>query len=189
VPLVIFVAASLLGARNIVAGSLVMVPGIAAGLADLGSLDGTERRFLYRPVAMLLCAGAAIVVLSQLHNPLLKVNSGYPVQAVRQAEAWGLVGPEHRLVTQDFVGNYLESRYGTAANVFIDDRYDMYPKSLVLDYAALLGGRPTWEAILDRYQADAVLWDASLPLASLLQESADWRVVYVDKTWILAVRV
>jgi len=188
-PLIIFLGASLLGARNIVAASLVLVPGMAAGLADLGSLDGSERRFLYRPMAMLLCAGAALVSLAQLNTPLLKIDGHYPVQAVSKAEALGLIGPGHHLVAQDFVGNYLEGRYGTSANVFIDDRYDMSPKSLVLDYAALLGGRPSWQTILDRYEADAVLWEASQPLASLLQASSAWRVVYVDKTWILAVRV
>ncbi len=187
-PLAVFLGASLLGARNIVAASIVFVPGMARGLADLGSLDGTERRFLYRPVAMVLCAACAVVVLAQLHDPLLKLRSHYPVAAVTQAEALGLVGPGKHLVTQDFVGNYLEGRFGTSANAFIDDRYDMSPKSLVLDYAALLGGRPSWQVILDRYRTDAVLWEADQPLAALLEASSSWRIVYVDKDWVLAVR-
>lgn len=186
-PLMIFLTASLLGARNIVAASLVLVPGLAAGLADLGSLDGTERRFLYRPIAMLMCALAGIVAMSQLNTPLLKINSHYPVQAITHAETLGLIGPGHRLIAQDFVGNYLEGRYGTSASVFIDDRYDMSPRSLVMDYADLLGGRPNWAEILDRHDAEAVLWEAKQPLASLLLASDDWRVVYVDKEWLLLV--
>jgi hypothetical protein len=187
-PLVIFLAAALFGARNVVTASLVLAPGLAAGLADLGSLDGSERRFIYRPVAFVMCAGAALIALSQLNTPLLKLNSHFPVDAITHAEALGLVGPGHRLIAQDVVGNYLEGRYGTSASVFIDDRYDMHPKSLVVDYADLLGGRPNWAEILDRHQAEAVLWEPKLPLASLLLESPDWRVVYADKSWLLFVR-
>ena len=39
-PIVVFTAASLLGARNIVIASIVFVPGLARGLADIGTVTG-----------------------------------------------------------------------------------------------------------------------------------------------------
>ncbi len=56
-PLVVFTAASLLGARNVVVASIVFVPGLARGLADIGTVTGEERRTIFRPMAAALGAG------------------------------------------------------------------------------------------------------------------------------------
>lgn len=186
-PLVIFLGAALLGARNVVTASLVLVPGLAACLQGLGTLDGSERRLLFRPAAAVMVAGALVLAIAQLDRPMRKIEGHYPVRAIAVAEARGLIGPGHRLVVQDFVGNYLEGLYGPSASVFIDDRYDMFPKSLVVEYADLLGGRPDWRAILSRRRAEAVLWEKDQPLGQLLELSPDWRVVYLDSRWLLAV--
>lgn len=186
-PLAIFLGAALLGARNVVTASLVLVPGLAGCLQGLGTIDGSERRFLFRPAAAVVLAGALVIGIGQLDRPLRKIDAQYPVRAIAVAEERGLIGPGHRLVAQDFVGNYLEGLYGRSASVFIDDRYDMFPKSLVLDYADLLGGRPGWQAILSRRRTQAVIWRVDQPLSQLLQISPDWRVVYLDSEWLLAV--
>ena len=63
------------------------------------------------------------------------------------------------LVAPDYVGNYLEARYGArGAHVFIDDRVDMYPQALVEDSLVLLRGQPGWSQILDELRAGVVLW-------------------------------
>ena len=187
-PLMVFLTAALLGARNIVIASLVFVPGLAAGFSGLGSLDGRERRSMFRPLAATLSAGAIIVAIVQVNDPLLRVRNAYPVRAVDRAEALGLIGSDEHLVTEDFVGNYLEFRYGAGVHSFIDDRYDMFPKALVDDSSTLLRGGSGWQSILDGYHADAVLWEVQKPLAELVQISPGWRIVYVDAKWMLAVR-
>ena len=40
IPLALFTAAALLGARNVVVASIVLVPGLARGLEGLGSVTG-----------------------------------------------------------------------------------------------------------------------------------------------------
>ena len=184
-PLVVFTAASLLGARNVVVASIVFVPGMARGLAGLGTISGDERRSIFRPFAAVLVVVGVLAVVVAGSGPVYRLN-GYPVAAVTWAQREGRLGPDARLVTPDYVGNYLESRYGTSVKTFIDDRYDMFPVSVVDDYLVLLHGAPGWEDVLDRNQASAVLWPTDQPLAQLLAESPRWQVVYSDQEFLIA---
>jgi len=45
-------------------------------------------------------------------GPVYNFN-GYPVAAVTWASRNGMLGPDSRVVARDFVGNYVEARYGT----------------------------------------------------------------------------
>jgi hypothetical protein len=184
-PVVVFTAASLLGARNIVIASIVFVPGLARGLADIGTVTGEERRTIFRPMAAVLAVAGLLAAVVAASGPVYKLN-GYPVAAVTWAEREGLLGPDARLVSQDFVGNYLEARYGTAGRVFIDDRYDMFPETVVNDFLTLNAGAPGWQEVLDRNQASAVLWAVDKPLGQLLAVSPQWRVVYSDERFLVA---
>ncbi len=49
----------------------------------------------------------------------------YPVSEVTWLQSQHLV--PGRVATTDYVGNYLEFRYGTRADAFIDDRADIFP--------------------------------------------------------------
>ena len=88
---------------------------------------------------------------------------------------------------QDFVGNYLELRYGTRVKVFVDDRYDMYPLSVSRDYDQLLGARGGAMEVLDRRGIDIVLWQHKEPLVPLLQAKG-WRELYSDKDYVVLQR-
>jgi hypothetical protein len=184
-PVVVFTAASLLGARNIVIASIVFVPGLARGLADIGTLTGEERRPIFRPMAAVLVVAGLLAAVVAASGPVYNL-SGYPVAAVTWAEREGLLGPDARLVAQDYVGNYLEARHGTAGEVFIDDRYDMFPETVVNDFLTLNGGAPGWQEVLDRNEASAVLWAVDKPLGQLLAVSPQWRVVYSDEKFLIA---
>jgi hypothetical protein len=184
-PLVVFTAASLLGSRNIVVASIVFVPGLARGLVGVGTVTGDERRPLFRPMAAAVALIGVLAVVVAAQGPVYSLTS-YPVAAVTWAEREGLLKPGARLVTQDFVGNYLESRYGTSLEVFMDDRYDMFPATVVNDYITLLHGDPGWQEVLDRNGATAVLWAVDEPLGQLLAVSPRWRVVYSDQHFLIA---
>jgi hypothetical protein len=103
-------------------------------------------------------------------------------------EANGYGTGERRVAHQDTVGNFLEAVKGTDANVFIDDRYDMYPIEVIDDYESLLSGSPDWQQVLDEREIDTVLWGRTQPLAELVEASPDWQVVYGDQDWIVACR-
>jgi hypothetical protein len=184
-PLVVFTAASLLGARNVVVASIVFVPGMARGLAGLGTVTGEERKPIFRPMAAALAVVGLLAVVATANGPVYSFN-GYPVAAVTWAQREGLLGPQARLLSKDYVGNYLEARFGTSVKVFIDDRYDMFPENVVNDYLTLNQGQAGWQEVLDRHRASAVLWPVDEPLGQLLAVSPRWRVVYSDQRFLIA---
>jgi hypothetical protein len=182
-PLAIFTVAALLGTRNVVVASIVLLPGMARGMAGLGSVRGDERR----PPFRLAAAAVAVVFVLAI---AVKWDSGfdldtYPVAAVAWMQTKGLTRPGTHIVAEDVVGNYLEGRFGPRRTVFLDDRYDMYPTEVVDDYLTLLRGERNWQSVLRRYHPDAVLWERTAPLAELLEESPDWKVVYDDSQWLV----
>src|SRR5207249_967934 len=119
-PLAAFTAASLVGSRNTVVASVIFLPGLARGLADLGAMTvgGEERRPIFRPVAVTLAVVSVLSMIVAARGPVYSFK-GYPVAAVTWAQRNGLLGPDSRVVTRDFVGNYLELRYGTSVPVFM----------------------------------------------------------------------
>jgi hypothetical protein len=184
-PIVVFTAASLLGARNVVIASIVFVPGLARGLAGIGTVTGDERRPIFRPMAAALALAGVLAAVVAASGPVYNFDS-YPVAAVTWAEQEGLLRAGTRVVSQDYVGNYLEARFGTAVKVFMDDRYDMFPETVVNDFLTLNSGAPGWQEVLDRNQASAVLWAVDKPLGQLLAVSPQWRVVYTDEKFLIA---
>ena len=93
-----------------------------------------------------------------------------------------------RVATTDYVGNYLEFRYGTRANAFIDDRADVFPAAVERDYGVLLSGSEGWQVVLARYRFDVVLWPRADALASLIAPDPGWKVRISDRKWVVAVR-
>jgi hypothetical protein len=92
------------------------------------------------------------------------------------------------VATTDYVGNYLEFRFGTRADAFIDDRADVFPPAVEKDYGVLLSGSAGWRTVLARYRFNVVLWPRSEALASLISEDPGWRVQMSDRHWVVAVR-
>jgi hypothetical protein len=152
----------------------------------VGSVRGDQRTPATRlGLAAVVVAGAVLgaAALGGKDTDL----AAYPTDAVAWLEDREMVAdPDVRLVTRDFVGNYLEAKHGAAANVFFDDRVDMYPTEVVEDYVVLMRAKPGWDGVLDRHGADAVLWDRESPLAQLLEAAPDGDVTYRDDQWIVA---
>jgi hypothetical protein len=186
-PLAVFAPVALLGARNIVVASIVLAPGLAAGLSGLGTVEGHDRRPIHRIAAVVLVAFAVLAAAVAWNRPIYRLG-GYPTEAVTWLEQRGDLRPGVHVVAPDFVGNYLEFRYGPRRMVFIDDRYDMYPTDLVEDYVVLNRGGRGWDAILDKYQPEIVIWQVDEPLGQLLSASPRWRVIHTDshEEWLIA---
>ncbi|HZU80401.1 MAG TPA: hypothetical protein VE991_10845 [Acidimicrobiales bacterium] len=181
-----FLVAACVASRNVPVAALVTVPVLARGLQGLGTIDGAARSPTALAGVALLVVLGALVAGKELRRPAYDLTA-YPVREVSAMVHQGLA--PGRVATQDFVGNYLEYRFGARASTFIDDRVDMFPASVESAYGVLLGGAPNWQAVLDRYRVDTVLWAANQPLASLVEQSPGWRVVLHDRKWVVAVRV
>jgi hypothetical protein len=204
VPFVAFLVLSLLAVRNDAPAVLVFLPGVAAGLVDLGGarVVGDRRSRVLAAAAGVLVVMVGLIAVAPLLTSSIGTDdeelvggphlnlSGYPVAAISWLDQEGLLTADTRLVARDYVGNYLESATGGEVPVFVDDRFDMYPDEVLEDHALLLSGKPGERGapleLLQRYGADVVVWETATATGGVLTTSDRWAVVYEDDTWLVA---
>ena len=192
VPAVAFFVAGLIATRNLPLAGFVLVAAAAPWLSHSRfELNGELRGIVPNGVRILAIVGTVLVAMLVFVQGPLDLRK-YPVDEVAWLEERELVAnPDVRLIHRDTVGNYLELRFGTDANVFVDDRFDFYPLPVLRDHVALiLGG--DYEDVLDRYDADVVLWESSGDFADWLRESDEWTISYEQdelERWFIACRV
>jgi hypothetical protein len=173
-------------ARNVPVAALAITPVLARNLAGLGRMEGSQRGRVAALSAVVLVVVAVTAVTGALQRPAYDL-SAYPVHEVTWMQRHGLV--PGRAATPDYVGNYLEYRYAARAQVFVDDRVDMFPASVDHAYGVLLHGSTGWRHVLEARRVTAVLWPRDTPLAHLVARDRRWRVVVRDSRWIVAVPV
>jgi hypothetical protein len=182
-PTIVVIASSLLASRNIAVALVVMVPALARGIDGLGSIDGARRTPIFRAIPVALAAVVLLIGAATAGQPGYDLGI-YPVDAVDWLDQRGFVGRDIDLVHQDFVGNYLELRYGTNAGVYFDDRFDLHSDELIARYRALASGTKDWDKDLDT--AAAVVWERNTPVESLLRLTAGWTIAWQDDDWFVA---
>ncbi|MGH9190665.1 MAG: hypothetical protein ACRD0Q_11650 [Acidimicrobiales bacterium] len=193
VPAVVFIVLGLAAMRNLPLTALVLAPvlgrALRPGKSQAPRPVGPAQARANRAVLVVIGLAMAVFAASVLRGPGLELD-GYPVDAVAFLDRQHLLTPPHRLGHLDFVGNYLELRFGREAPVLVDDRVDMYPTAVSGDYSALLRGRRESLDILRRLQVDVVLWDRDLPLTSILEATGRWQQVFLDVDgWVVFRRV
>lgn len=187
VPLLVFLIAALLGLRNIPLASLVLIPGVVVGLADIGSIDGRERgrapTVLFSVVVLLGLAGSSTLLSQPTYD-----FATYPVAGVGWLRDHNLVESGARVATSDVNGNFLELLFGPSHQGFFDDRYDMFPLPFMRDYLALDSGHTGWNDNLRRYDIDVVMWSKGSALSSVMEESSTFRIMYQDDSVVISCR-
>jgi hypothetical protein len=196
-----FLAAALIAERNLAPLGVVLGAPLAAALAQPRLVTGTSWwgraadavRSLGTSIAwQAACVAVAVLVAIGLvviavRRPTLDLGS-YPVAATTWLAEHGRLGPGHRIAAVDVVGCYLIWRAGPTTKVFIDDRYDMYPASVVADAGTLAGGGPASGGVLDRFHVDTVLWASAGVLPGQLLSQGGWRAAYNDGRWEVLLR-
>jgi hypothetical protein len=171
---VLITAMGLTAGRLLPLAAITLVPWAAAGFVGVGTIR-LPRAAAARAVATAGCVLLALSVGWAALTPAYDLER-YPVRAVDWLAHRDLVG-NHRtkVLTRDFVGNYLDLRFGSAANTFVDDRAGV---DALLDYAAIARQTPGWRAALDRADPDVVLWttnDSGLDgVVARLSKDPDW---------------
>ncbi len=184
--LLVFVPASLLSARNIAVASLVLVPGMAAGLAGLGTLDGRRRSPATAVGSIALVVVGGVLVVGSLGGRSFDFG-GYPTGPMVWLGQQGTWDGERRIATNDLTGNLLEGIYGPAAVVFFDDRYDMYPDEVIDGVIEMETGGIGWSEFLDAHDVEILIWPDNKPLATLVALSDDWQIaLFDDQGWVVA---
>lgn len=182
-PVIVFIAAALIGRRNIALASIVMLPVLARGLPALFKLTADRTSDAIRLGSIALAGLLVVIPLVAMPGPHVDV-SRYPEDAVTAMETeLGLEPGVTRIIHPDFVGNYLDVRYGDAGATWIDDRFELHDAALVDDYLLLLDGAPGWAEVLERHGAEAIVWEGDGVLVELAREVAGWSVVWSDEGW------
>jgi hypothetical protein len=179
-----FLFLGLWAVRNVGIAAIVTVPIAARGFAK-PRVGRDDRSTLSWAFAMLL----ALVAVMQFNTAKAERDydlAKYPVAAMQQMGDRGLLG--ERLFTTDAWAGYTIWRYWPQQHVYMDDRYDMYPKRVVDDYDTMANVEPKWRETLDRWRIDVVVWPTERSLSQALLERRDWERVYRDKTASVFVR-
>jgi hypothetical protein len=164
----------------------VGLPVVARAFARDGQRPDDARSGILRLGACIVVAVAAVMGLQASGEQAFDLST-YPVEAMRYVDAHGLMG--ERLFADDVDGGYVILRYTGRQKVFIDDRYDMYPRSVIFDYFDLTAGKPGWSRILDQYHVEVIVWGRDTSLAALLDGDPAWQRVHRDATdavWVRA---
>jgi hypothetical protein len=132
------------------------------------------------PVALVLVIAA---LASTFSAPVRPDDRAYPVGALDALRVDNGV-----LLNEYDWGGYLIFNL-PARPVFIDGRYVPYLGGVLDDYRALVGLRPGWHDLLDKYRVGELLLQPQRPLAVALREDG-WRVRSSDPEgrWIVLAR-
>jgi hypothetical protein len=126
-------------------------------------------------IALLIAAGASVAT-----APARPDESAYPSGAL------GALRDSSGVVLNEYDwGGYLIFRLPERP-VFIDGRYYPYLDGVLDDYRALVGLRPGWRDLLDRYKVNEVFLMPQRPLVVALREDG-WRVRAEDQAgrWVV----
>ncbi len=188
IPTVVFFALGLYAVRNIAITSLVLVPIMARCAPRIGTVDGRERGAGPTSLFALILTIGVVANFSVLTGPAYDLDT-YPVEALAFVHTSTRIEDANcRLLTKDSIGNLLHLvpiGVDRRTPVFLDDRYDMYPREITVDYLQLHGAGSDWREVLDRHEVKLILWGRGDPLANLLLESGEWQLVYGDHSWAL----
>lgn len=182
-----FMIGGLLAVRNLAVASLVMSALLAPSFARVfGTLDGKRSGVLARGLATVSVASTIIFAAVVMQSEGISTEQ-YPVDEISYLEERGLVANDTvRILHREYVGNYLEFRFGRSANVFFDDRFDMYPIDQIETHAKLITGTGNLVDIIDELQVDVAVWVAEEPVGVWLASDPDWDIVIDGETWIVA---
>jgi hypothetical protein len=179
-----FVLLALWAERNIGLAVLFTLP--IASRAVATSHIRVDNRSRLSAVALLVVVSLfAVSGVSAIGQPNFQVGS-YPTASMTYLQDHGLLG--ERLFTTDAWAGYTILRFWPKQSVFLDDRYDMYPKQIVADYTDVADGHPNWERVLDRYHVQVIVWQRKRALSQLLAESSHWRRLHSDDVAVVFVR-
>ncbi|MHB8466710.1 MAG: hypothetical protein ACYDD7_17975, partial [Acidimicrobiales bacterium] len=186
-PVCAFLVAGLIAVRNLNALGVVLAPALAVALAGPARRQWRPRPGLVSAACAVVALAAAALVVRGVRGSTLDLGS-YPVAATAELARTGRLDPSHRIAAVDVVGCFLIWRAGPTTKVFIDDRYDMYPRSVTADAAILGAARGDAAAVLDRWRIDTVLWSANQALPGELLRGGGWREAWSDHSWVILIR-
>ncbi len=106
----------------------------------------------------------------------------FPIEAVNFLNRSGIREP---VFCPDYWGGYLIYRLYPQIQVVVDDRHDLYGPDFLKHYLKVVHVEPGWDEALRGMRANWVLAPRESPLANILKEVAEWKIVYSDDRAVL----
>ena len=188
-----FLGLGLWALRNVALAPLVCLP-IAARAVAVDAADprseqskaGERRTPIGLALALVLAVVAASLGLRASSEPNFALKS-YPVAAMQAVERQGLLG--QRLLTDDADAGYVILAYYPEQKVFIDDRYDMYPRPVINAFFDLENGSARLGEAPRRLQGQRrPLGPRQAACRSTSAQDSHWHRTYRDKNYVIYVR-
>jgi hypothetical protein len=177
---------SLSSVRNLPLFALAVAPGLARMLDPWlereGTLDKAESRRAGRS------AWPAIATVGLSLAAMLGVTIGgfdrakWPFSALTALD--GMPGGARLFHEQDW-GGLIEAECRPTRRSFIDDRFELFGREMVLRYVNALEGGPDWERLRDEHGIELVWLRPDRGLVRRLETDGRWRVRFRDDVSIL----
>lgn len=187
------IAMGLVALRNAPISALLAMPMLAHALharlpqrkASPTPSIATGRRVVELTTGLAV-AVAAWLILVPPNADAASVDAAYeefPIQAVALiAEE----DPDGRVVVEyGWAGYVINQLYPSGGRVFVDGRNDMYPEDILEDYSAIRAGDPGWEEIVDRHDAEWLLFPPETTITRGPALEAGWCEAYRDDRQVL----
>ena len=146
------------------------------------------RRVIELAVAAGVAAAAWIILVPPDADTAVldAANEAFPVEAI---ELLAESDPDARVVVEyGWAGYVINQLYQTGGLVFVDGRNDMYPEAILEEYSAIRAADPGWEAIVDRYDAEWLLFPPATAITRDAAIRAGWCEAYRDEKQVLLER-
>jgi hypothetical protein len=181
----VFVLMGLWAQRNVGISAVMILPVVARAFRAPARADDAHPRFVAG--CSILLAGLFLAFTgAAMSEPDFDLR-GYPTKAMEFLDEQGRIGEP--IFTTDRNAGFVIAKYWPRQQVFLDDRFDMYPGSLVEEYEKVTDARPEWAAVLAKYDIGLVVWERRAALTQLLAESDAWRRIYADDEYVIVERV
>jgi hypothetical protein len=165
--------------------ALVLAPALARFIAE-----PLRRLPSYAPAAVVLALGIwwmSVLPLRPYAFDRLTAYSEFPIETCEFMNVNDLSG---KVFAYYNWGGFVQYCTHGRLKVFIDGRADMlYADQTFRDYLVVLNEEPGWERIVERSEADFVLWPLrQVSVPAKLAKSGTWRVIYQDIVSMLLAR-
>jgi hypothetical protein len=166
--------------RNIAIAVAVTIP-IVGRCYRPAIAPSPEQRDARASSALVVLVGIVAVLLvgRVAAAPDFELKERYPVAALQALDRDDRLGG--RLLTTDAWAGYAIYRYWPEQPVFFDDRYDMYPETMVEAYDKVLSLDEGWDEVLDDYDIETVVWPKGGALVEAMRLMPGWTETRRDK--------
>lgn len=163
--------------------ALAMAPGLARVLDGLPlasrELGRTRVRWTAWPVAT--AVGLVLAVAAGVRLGGFDPQT-WPLGAVATLDRQPL---EARLFHEQDWGGMIEAECRPTRKTFVDDRFELFGKTAILQYVDALTGGPDWDSLCQRERIDLVWVRPDRGLARRLTADPGWQVLHRDKVSVL----